>query len=291
MLIQESHVDVKTTANGKESTMRIFVFHPAIPGFPNASVGTAGRLAYLACIPIDRYWCVVTGPVARFARQIAGQGYIVAAPSSYHDFTGPEPLKYDVADTDRGNEYKIQKTLESYDADSYATVDHLLTLPTCTGLIGATGMCLGGHLAVRAALDPRITACVSYFATDIHSRTLGPHAGANTAAEAPANSTHTLDLFSRFKGEAAMIFGVQDTHVPAAGRDLVRAKMRAAGVVASFHEFAWAQHAFIRDELSKGRYDPAVTKVCFEVLLEVFGRVLKTDLGVKGSVPAVEHDC
>lgn len=51
----------------------------------------------------------VTGPVARFARQIAGQGYIVAAPSSYHDFTGPEPLAYDVPGTDAGNEYKIKK--------------------------------------------------------------------------------------------------------------------------------------------------------------------------------------
>lgn len=52
---------------------------------------------------------VVTGPVARFARQIAGQGYIVAAPSSYHDFTGPEPLAYDVPGTDKGNEWKITK--------------------------------------------------------------------------------------------------------------------------------------------------------------------------------------
>lgn len=52
---------------------------------------------------------VVTGPVARFARQIAGQGYIVAAPSSYHDFTGPEPLAYDVPGTDRGNEWKVAK--------------------------------------------------------------------------------------------------------------------------------------------------------------------------------------
>lgn len=51
----------------------------------------------------------MTGPVARFARQIAGQGYIVAAPSSYHDFTGPEPLAYDVPGTDAGNEYKIKK--------------------------------------------------------------------------------------------------------------------------------------------------------------------------------------
>ncbi len=56
----------------------------------------------------------VTGPVARFARQIAGQGYIVAAPSSYHDFTGPEPLAYDVEGTDKGNAWKIEKVLKRY---------------------------------------------------------------------------------------------------------------------------------------------------------------------------------
>ncbi|KAL6855231.1 hypothetical protein ACO1O0_006370 [Amphichorda felina] len=268
MLIQETHADVQVTANGKESTM-------------------------------------LTGPVARFARQIAGHGYIVAAPSSYHEFTGPEPLKYDVADTDRGNQYKFEKvflpaiTLESYDADSYATVDYLLSLPTCTGLIGATGMCLGGHLALRATLDPRITACVSYFATDVHSRTLGPHpSGPNTSAESPSpDSNHTLDLLPRLRqggggSEVAMIFGIKDTHVPDAGRDLIRAKLRAAGATFSFHEFAHAQHAFIRDELSKGRYDPAVTKVCFEVLLELFNRALKTDLGPRdGAVAEPEHIC
>ncbi|KAK5998078.1 Putative carboxymethylenebutenolidase [Cladobotryum mycophilum] len=283
MLIQETHVDVQTTANGKESSMRIFLFHPIIPGYPNARFPGV-------CLFSEIYQ--VTGPVARFARQIAGHGYIVAAPSSYHDFVGPEPLKYDVADTDRGNQFKIEKTLESYDADSYKTVDHLLSLPTCTGLIGATGMCLGGHLAVRAALDPRISATVAYFATDIHSRTLGPNSGPNTASAPPSpSSTHTLDLFPNFKGEAAMIFGIKDTHVPDAGRDLIRQKLRDAGVVFSWHEFAWAQHAFIRDELSKGRYDPAVTKICFEVLLELFGRVLKTDLGQPEAVPALEHVC
>lgn len=52
---------------------------------------------------------LVTGPVARFARQLAGHGYIVAAPSSYHDFVGPEPLKYDAQDTDRGNRFKVEK--------------------------------------------------------------------------------------------------------------------------------------------------------------------------------------
>lgn len=34
-------------------------------------------------------------------------------------------------------------------------------------------MCLGGHLAYRCALDARVAAAVCYFATDIHSQTLG----------------------------------------------------------------------------------------------------------------------
>ncbi|KAL8365276.1 hypothetical protein RB595_004198 [Gaeumannomyces hyphopodioides] len=281
MLIHESHADVQTSANGVESTMRIFLINPC-SRFPGVALFS------------EIYQ--VTGPVARFARQIAGQGYIVAAPSSYHDFTGPEPLAYDVPGTDKGNQWKVEKTLESYDEDSRKTVDYLLSLSTCSGRIGATGMCLGGHLALRASLDPRISACVNYFATDVHSRTLGPHSGPNTSGAAPsADSNHTLDRLPRLAGsgcEVAMIFGVKDTHVPDAGRDLIRAKLREAGVVFSFYEFAWAQHAFIRDELSKGRYDPAVTKVCFEVLLELFGRVLKTDLGAHdGSVQKVEHVC
>ncbi|KAK3321223.1 Alpha/Beta hydrolase protein [Cercophora scortea] len=284
MLIQESHVDVQTTANGKESSMRIFLFHPTIPGYPKARF--PGVVVFSEIYQ-------VTGPVARFARQIAGQGYIVAAPSSYHDFTGPEPLAYDVPGTDQGNEWKVAKTLESYDEDSRKTVDYLLTLPTCAGRIGATGMCLGGHLALRAALDPRISATTTYFATDVHSRTLGPHSTANTSPTPPSpSSPHTLDLLPQLKGEVSLIFGLKDTHVPDAGRDLIRAKLRAAGVTFSFHEFAWAQHAFIRDELSKGRYDPAISKACFEVLLELFGRVLKTDLGAPdGKEEVLEHVC
>ncbi|KAH6851312.1 Alpha/Beta hydrolase protein [Chaetomium sp. MPI-CAGE-AT-0009] len=284
MLIKESFADVQTIVDGKEGSMRIFLFHPTIPGYPNARF--PGVVLFSEIYQ-------VTGPVARFARQIAGQGYIVAAPSSYHDFTGPEPLAYDVPGTDKGNEWKITKTLESYDEDSNRSVDYLLSLPTCTGRVGATGMCLGGHLALRASLDPRITASVCYFPTDIHTRTLGPHTEANSSATAPSpDSLHTLDQLSRIRGEVSLIFGVKDTHVPDAGRDLIRLKMREAGVTASFHEFAWAQHAFIRDELSKGRYDPAVSRACFEVLLEVFGRVLRTELGEpEGGVPPVVHVC
>lgn len=34
-------------------------------------------------------------------------------------------------------------------------------------------MCLGGHLAYRCAFDQRVAAAVCYFATDLHSQSLG----------------------------------------------------------------------------------------------------------------------
>ena len=53
----------------------------------------------------------------------------------------------------------------------------------------------------------------------------------------------------------------------------------------------WAD-AFVRDELSKGRYDPAISKICFEMLLELFGRTLKSDLGPRdGGEQKIENIC
>jgi carboxymethylenebutenolidase len=50
--------------------------------------------------------------------------------------------------------------------------------------------------------------------------------------------------------------------------------------------------AFIRDELSKGRYDPAISKVCFEMLLELFSRTLKVDVGERsGGKQKIEDVC
>jgi carboxymethylenebutenolidase len=53
--------------------------------------------------------------LSRFACNIASEGYIVALPSSFHEFEGPEPIPYDTEGTDRGNKYKIEKTVEGYD--------------------------------------------------------------------------------------------------------------------------------------------------------------------------------
>ena len=54
-------------------------------------------------------------------------------------------------------------------------------------------MCLGGHLAYRCALDSRVAATVCYFATDIHSKTLG------------AGGDNSLDRAEDIQGELILV--------------------------------------------------------------------------------------
>ncbi|KAG8530267.1 uncharacterized protein KY384_004768 [Bacidia gigantensis] len=161
-------------------------------------------------VPTSGGGSMLTGPVTRFARQIAGHGYIVAAPSTYHEFTSPAPLAYDGPGTDAGNAWKAEKALSAYDEDATLTVDLLLSLPTCTGAIGATGMCLGGHLAFRCAFDRRVRAGVCYFATDIHTSTLGKRTG--EGGEGKGDDSLERAGKGEVMGELVMIFGKEDGH-------------------------------------------------------------------------------
>ena len=53
-----------------------------------------------------------------------------------------------------------------------------------------------------------------------------------------------------------------------------------------------AQHAFIRDESSKGRWDAALTRSMFTFMMEVFERTVGRDLGERvGDIGEPEHVC
>jgi dienelactone hydrolase len=175
-------------------------------------------------------------------------------------------MRYDAADTKLGNELKLTKKLEATDEDLRLTVDLLLSQASCNGKVGATGICYGGHLAFRAFVDPRISAIVTFFGTDIHSGTLSP------------NGDNSLQL-AKDGGigkhvEMCLIFGKLDNHVPREGRDLIRKTLDDAGVRFTWLELANAQHAFVRDEDEKGRYDPAITQCCISLALELFSRTI-----------------
>lgn len=147
-------------------------------------------------------------------------------------------------------------------------------------------MCLGGHIALRAAFDPRVSAAVTFFGTDIHCNSLG--STTNLSLHSLARIANG-DLGGPADTELITIFGTLDPHVPAEGRDLIRKTLRDAGAFFSFVEVAGAQHAFVRDEFSKGRFDPAVTGLGMEMLFELFHRMLTIDVG-KGSTEPVKVD-
>ena len=203
----------------------------------------------------------ITGPIRRTAAMLASHGFVVAVPEIYHEL---EPagtvLAYDEAGAARGNQHKITKTLSSYDGDARAALDYLASSPHCTGRLGVIGICIGGHLAFRAAMQPDVLAAACFYATDIHKRGLG-------------QGTHddSLDRIGKITGELLMIWGRQDPHIPRDGRALIYNALSDAGAHFQWHEFN-AAHAFMRDE--GPRYDPAAARICYDMVLELFHRRL-----------------
>lgn len=203
----------------------------------------------------------VTGPIRRTAAMLASHGFVVAVPEIYHEL---EPagtvLAYDESGAARGNQHKITKTLSSYDSDARAVLDYLMLSPHCTGKLGVVGICIGGHLAFRAAMQPDVLATACFYATDIHKRSLGQ-----------GLHDDSLDRIGEITGELLMVWGRQDPHIPREGRALIYNALSDAGVHFQWHEFN-AAHAFMRDEGS--RYDPAAARICYDMVLELFHRRL-----------------
>ena len=186
----------------------------------------------------------MTGPIARTAAMIAGQGYLVAVPEVYHEYAeAGEAFAYDAAGTERGNSLKVTKSVDAFDADARVVIDALRTSAACNGQIATIGICLGGHLAFRAAMNDEVSAGICLYPTDMHRRSLG--AGMHD---------NTLKRLSELHAEMLMIWGRQDPHIPAEGRRLIYDAMTAADVSFTWHEFN-GEHAFLRDE--GHRYDPA----------------------------------
>ncbi len=203
----------------------------------------------------------VTAPIRRLAAMVAGQGYLVAVPEIYHEYEPPGTvLAYDPAGTDRGNALKTTKSVAAFDVDSTAALAWLRRHEACTGRLATMGVCLGGHLAYRAALDPSVSAAACFYATDIHTGTLGA-----------GRTDDSLARMDELKAETLFVWGRQDPHVPFAGRQAIRERLEAVGARHEWHEVN-AAHAFLRDE--GPRYDPALFLQAVGWMLALFQRTL-----------------
>ncbi len=245
MTLRETEAIDLPTPNGP---MRTFLFRPAAPGrYP-------GIVLYSEIFQM-------TGPIARTAAFLAGHGFLVVVPEIYHEFLpAGTVLAYDQAGADQGNRLKTEKELSAYDADARAVLAFLKTHPASTGKLGVMGICIGGHIAFRAAMNPEVPAGVCFYPTDLHKRGLGK--GMND---------DSLARTAEIKGELLMIFGRQDPHIPAEGRVMIYAVLSAAGTHFTWHEFNGA-HAFLRDE--GFRYDPEIAHLTLGMAVDFFRRKL-----------------
>ena len=245
MTIIEETVEIATPTG----PMRSYVFSPSPAG------QRAGVLLFSEIFQ-------VTGPIRRTAAQIASAGYTVIAPEIYHELEPPGAvLPYDQTGAEKGNADKVAKEISAYDSDARAALDYLKSRPDSNGRLGVLGICIGGHLAFRAAMNPDVAATVCFYATDIHKGTLGKGMRDDSLARA-----------GEIRGELLHIFGRQDPHVPLDGRMRIHARLEEAGV-----NFQWievnGQHAFLRDE--GPRYDAALARLCFGFAFELFHRLLQ----------------
>ena len=248
MLVSDTHADLATPTGA----MRTYVYAPSQRGRPAEK--WPGLLLYSEIFQ-------QTGPIRRLAVQFAGQGYVVMVPEIYHEHEPPGTvLGYDDAGKDKGNAYKWKTKLSTFDDDARVLIAALQKHPACTGRVGVVGVCLGGHLAFRAAFNEQVLAACCMYPTDIHSGTLGEGKQADSLRRAGA-----------IRGELLMIFGRQDPHIPVEGRLALYQALNGAGVLFSWHEFN-GQHAFMRDEGS--RYDPAVARQCYNLAFDLFSRNL-----------------
>ena len=129
------------------------------------------------------------------------------------------------------------------------------------GKVGVMGVCIGGHLAFRAALNDSVLSAYCLYPTDIHSDTL-PRVQGNDS----------LTRCGDIQAEIHLIFGKQDPHVSTEGRTLIREKLLKENVNFSWQEVN-AQHAFMRDEGE--RYDAALALECYRQAIALFSRTLR----------------
>lgn len=240
MLIQQQKQDL-TTPTG---TMRTSIFRPL-------KDTTYPTIIFYSEIFQE------TAPITRSAQILAGHGFVVLVPEIFHELNPiGTVLAYDEAGKNKGNRDKFTKPLEHHDSDTQSMIDFVKQQPYCTGAVGAMGVCIGGHLAFRAALNPSIQAAFCLYPTDIHSNTL------------PCEATKdSLSLSPNIKCPMTLVFGKQDPHVSAEGRNLIRDVLTQNG-----NDFVWqevnAQHAFMRDE--GDRYDAALALQVYRQSIDFF---------------------
>ncbi len=186
----------------------------------------------------------ITESTMRTARWLASFGFLVAISEIYpHGRLAGVALDFDDAGKEAGLAGAASMTTAPFDADRVAVLDYLADLG---GPLLACGFCIGGHLAFRAALDPRVSATVCFYPTGLHNGALG------------GDTADSLARAAEISGRLMIVFGTADPHVSASARAQIIAALYRSGLEhTELHVFSGGDHAFMRD--IGPRYDPELS--------------------------------
>lgn len=229
MLVRSEFVDVPA----ERTPMRTMVTRPV----PDGSY--AGLLLYSDIFQL-------TDSMQRAIVRFASYGFVVAAPEIYHRFEAPGHALDFEADYQLAQDDSRKLFVRDVDADVRVVLDYLAAHPNVRrGSLHATGFCIGGHLAFRAALQPDVRSTVCFYPTGLETGELGGDTGVDTLARC-----------SEIRGAILLVLGSSDPHLPVEGRRQIDDALRAAKVRYHIAEYD-GQHAFMRDV--GPRYDAAET--------------------------------
>jgi carboxymethylenebutenolidase len=193
----------------------------------------------------------LTESTLRTARWLASYGFVVCVPEIYpHGELAGVALEFDDAGKQAGMAGAAATATAQFDADRVAVLDFLAQQPGLDRL-SATGFCIGGHLAFRAAFDPRVESTVCFYPTGLQDGKLG------------ADDAGSLARAADIGGRLMIVFGSRDPHVPADARAQIVTALYAAGLTdLELHVFAGGEHAFMRDV--GPRHDPALSALAMD---------------------------
>lgn len=204
----------------------------------------------------------LSGPICRAMERLAGHGFVVAAPEIFHRVEARGAvLPYTDEGRERGLLAASRTSVAEHDAVRDALLEMLARSPRVRpAALGAMGFCIGGHLALRAALDPRVLGTFACYPTGVHSGKLGSDADAGT-----------LRGLGQARGALHIVFGSADPHVPPDGRAAIARALAELGTRLRIDEYD-AEHAFMRDE--GARYDAEASDSVWRDAVAFFRRTL-----------------
>jgi len=194
--------------------------------------------------------------------RIANEGFIALAPDYFHR-TGPGvELGYDDAGMAEGMKLLGQLQADEMITDAKDAIAYLEgRADVVGGRIGATGFCIGGHMAYLTACETGVNATASFYG------------GGIAAPQGPGGGTSTLSRTPQISGRIHAYFGGQDSMISGDQVDAIRNALEQASIDHEVRVYPDADHGFHCDQ--RDTYHETSAKDAWTRAVALFNETLK----------------